>query len=130
MTIDEIVLGALKRAVSAVKDETPRPVPVEILKPLVDIARPGSHVHLDIEASRTIGAPIVTIASNPDDAKLLAPLTRRQKEVAKLIIEGLSNRAIASQLGISLATVKDHVHAILERLELPSRTALVAAARH
>ncbi len=130
MAIDEIVLGALKRAVSAVNDEMPRPVPVEILKPLVDMARPGLHVHLDIEASRTIGAPIVTIASNPDEAKLLAPLTHRQKEVAKLIIDGLSNRAIASQLGISLATVKDHVHAILKRLELSSRTALVSAARH
>lgn len=130
MAINDVVLSALKRAVTAVKDEAPRPVPVELLKPLVDIARPGLHLHLDIEASRTIGAPIVTIANNSDTANLLAPLTRRQREVADLIIDGLPNRAIATQLGISISTVKDHVHAILERLEMPSRTALVSAMRH
>lgn len=130
MTINDSVLSALKRAVTAVKDEAPRPIPVELLKPLLDIARPGLHMHLDIDASRTIGAPIITIANKSDNAVLFAPLTRRQKQVAELIIDGLPNRAIAAELGISIATVKDHVHAILERLELPSRTALVSATRH
>ncbi|MEM8539529.1 MAG: helix-turn-helix transcriptional regulator [Pseudomonadota bacterium] len=130
MAIDDSLLGALKHAVKAVKDEVPRPIPVKLLKPLVDMAKPGLHVHLDIEASHTIGAPIVTISNKSDSANLLAPLTPRQKQVAELIIEGLPNRAIAGQLGISIATVKDHVHAILERLELPSRTALVSATRH
>ncbi|WP_170416117.1 helix-turn-helix transcriptional regulator [Ruegeria atlantica] len=127
MTIDESVLGALKKAVRAVEVDAPRPVPMELLLPLIRVARPGLHMHLDIAASDVIGAPLVTVMDKPDRAKLLAPLTKRQRQVADLIIEGLPNRVIAKQLGISLATVKDHVHSILERLDLPSRTALILA---
>ncbi len=48
-------------------------------------------------------------------------LTARQRQVAALIREGLSNKEIASQLSIELPTVKNHVHTILEKLELHSR---------
>ena len=47
----------------------------------------------------------------------------------RLIGEGLSNKEIASSLQIELATVKNHVHNILEKLRVSSRTAAVAAAR-
>jgi two-component system nitrate/nitrite response regulator NarL len=56
-------------------------------------------------------------------------LTRREREILRLIGEGLSNKAIASTLRIELATVKNHVHNILEKLRVGSRTAAVAAAR-
>ena len=127
MAIDQSVLKALKEAVKAAKDDDPRPIPETMLAPLVAVARTGLHMHLDIEASDAIGAPVVAINDKADAKALLTVLTRRQVEVATLIIEGLPNRAIAERLGISLATVKDHVHAILARLELPSRTALVSA---
>jgi DNA-binding NarL/FixJ family response regulator len=51
----------------------------------------------------------------------LASLTVRQREVVELIREGLSNKEIAARLTIELPTVKNHVHAILEKLELASR---------
>jgi len=44
-----------------------------------------------------------------------------------LVAAGLANKQIALRLGITTATVKDHVHRILEKTELPSRTALAAA---
>ena len=56
-------------------------------------------------------------------------LTRREREILRLVGEGLSNKAIASTLRIELATVKNHVHNILEKLRVGSRTAAVAAAR-
>jgi DNA-binding NarL/FixJ family response regulator len=56
-------------------------------------------------------------------------LTRREREILLLIGDGLSNKAIASSLQIELATVKNHVHTILEKLRVVSRTAAVAAAR-
>ena len=56
-------------------------------------------------------------------------LTRREREILRLIGEGLSNKAIASALRIELTTVKNHVHNILEKLRVGSRTAAVAAAR-
>jgi len=127
MAVDDTVLGALKRAVRALGDELPWPIPTELLIPLVEVARPGLYIHFDVEASCSIGAPLITLRDEPDAIDLLATLTNRQREVADLIIKGLPNRVIALQLGISLATIKDHVHAILGRLELPSRTALIAA---
>jgi DNA-binding NarL/FixJ family response regulator len=43
-------------------------------------------------------------------------LTRREREVVELIGDGLSNKEIAKRLQIELATVKNHVHNILEKL--------------
>jgi DNA-binding CsgD family transcriptional regulator len=51
-----------------------------------------------------------------------AQLTRRQRQVLDLLGEGKSNREIAQALGASPNTVKLHVSAILDRLELRSRT--------
>jgi two-component system, NarL family, nitrate/nitrite response regulator NarL len=48
----------------------------------------------------------------------LAPLTRRQREIYGLICDGLSNKAIARELGLSVATVKNHVHILLGRLQV------------
>jgi len=54
-------------------------------------------------------------------------LTARQQEVMKLIIQGLSNKAIASQLNISEGTVKTHTTAILKSRGFFSRKQLIAA---
>jgi len=51
-----------------------------------------------------------------------SPLTPREIEVARLIAEGLSNRAIADRLVISHRTVDGHVERILAKLEFSSRT--------
>jgi DNA-binding NarL/FixJ family response regulator len=49
------------------------------------------------------------------------PLTRREHEVLRLIDDDLSNKEIASRLGIEVATVKNHVHNILEKCHLHRR---------
>jgi two-component system, NarL family, nitrate/nitrite response regulator NarL len=51
-------------------------------------------------------------------------LTHRENEIAGLVRQGLSNKEIAQALRISPATVKNHVHNILEKLELTSRGAI------
>jgi len=56
-------------------------------------------------------------------------LTQREIEVLRLIAQGLSNRAIAERLIISEGTVKTHVHHILHKLDVASRTEAVARAR-
>jgi two-component system nitrate/nitrite response regulator NarL len=56
-------------------------------------------------------------------------LTRRELEIVGLIADGLSNKEIARSLRIELATVKNHVHNILEKLGVARRTEAVAAAR-
>jgi two-component system nitrate/nitrite response regulator NarL len=52
-------------------------------------------------------------------------LTRRQFEVARAAARGLSNKELATQLGVSEGTIKNHLHAIYERLQLDGRLALV-----
>jgi DNA-binding NarL/FixJ family response regulator len=48
-------------------------------------------------------------------------LTPRQREIATLIAEGLSNKQIAHRLSIERATVKNHVHSILLKLAVTRR---------
>lgn len=56
-------------------------------------------------------------------------LTRRQREIAKLISEGLSNKQIARRLSIEQATVKNHVHNILSKLGVSHRDDVTALIR-
>lgn len=56
----------------------------------------------------------------PNDASG-EPLTKRQGDVLQLIGRGMTNKEIARELGLSVATVKHHVHNVLEKLSLPRR---------
>ena len=62
----------------------------------------------------------------PDDA---AALTSREREILSLIERGLANKEIAGHLGIEVATVKHHVHRILEKLRVTRRGQAAARAR-
>lgn len=60
----------------------------------------------------------------------MATLTPQQVRVLMMLSEGLLNKQIAFQLGVSEATVKAHVSAILQKLGVESRTqAVIAAAK-
>ena len=65
---------------------------------------------------------------NPDEA-WIEPLSERELEVLRLIAEGLTNQAIASQLYLSLNTVKAHTRTIYSKLDVNSRTQAAARAR-
>jgi DNA-binding CsgD family transcriptional regulator len=58
----------------------------------------------------------------------IARLTRREREVAQLACEGHSNQEIADNACLSLQTVKKHLHSVFRKLEVPSRSRLVALA--
>lgn len=72
--------------------------------------------------------------SAPDDQEIaellrgLALLTPQQVRVLMMLSEGLLNKQIAYELGVSEATVKAHVSAILQKLRVDSRTQAVIAA--
>ena len=55
-------------------------------------------------------------------------LSPREQEVLQLLVNGKSNKEIASELGITNATVKCHVSTILMRLNVSDRTQAVVAA--
>jgi DNA-binding NarL/FixJ family response regulator len=60
--------------------------------------------------------------------KLGADLTDREHEVLTLLAQGLSNRAIADQMVITVATVKFHLHSVRAKLGTTTRTETVAVA--
>ena len=62
--------------------------------------------------------------SCPDTTPSLAALTRRQREVAALIAEGLTDGEIAWRLTLTTGTAKNHVAGILRRLNLRNRVQL------
>ena len=55
-------------------------------------------------------------------------LTSRETEVLRLLAEGLSNQAIAEELGIRLATVRNHVQSVIGKLQAHSKLEAVATA--
>jgi DNA-binding NarL/FixJ family response regulator len=59
------------------------------------------------------------------------PLTEREMEVLRCVAVGMSNKEVASRLGISEQTVKNHMTAILRKLGVSDRTqAAIYAVRH
>lgn len=65
---------------------------------------------------------------SPADHASLA-LTAREREIAPLLERGLSNKEIAARLHIEVATVKNHVHNLLEKLQVASRGEAAARLR-
>jgi DNA-binding NarL/FixJ family response regulator len=72
---------------------------------------------------------VATLAREPRLEPMDGKLTARELDVLGLIDDGLSNKEIAKALSIELPTVKNHVHSVLEKLNVRRRTAAAARAR-
>lgn len=79
-----------------------------------------------------------TAASPPSGGKeqspspspeLAEPLTRREREILRLLAQGLTNREIAEELTIVVGTVKAHNHNIYGKLDVNNRTEAVVRAQ-
>ncbi len=130
--IDPTTLGQLRAMVrqlqAANSDGTSL---AEVVKLARDVQL-ESGITVDFEATPDLGQPLVVVRvpsePRPPGASLMA-LTRREREVAVLIADGLSNKQIARRLRITVGTVKHYVHQILEKTGLPGRVAIATEAR-
>lgn len=98
----------------------PRESSLEELRELVQsVADGGSPVapRLGAVLLRRLAAQAEHARVGPDPRSL----TAREREVARLIDRGLSNKEIAIRLCIELPTVKNHVHSILEKVDVSRR---------
>jgi len=59
----------------------------------------------------------------------LVQLTRREQQLARLVCDGRSNQEVADESGLSLETVKKHLHNVFGKLEVSSRSRLMALMR-
>jgi two-component system, NarL family, nitrate/nitrite response regulator NarL len=64
-----------------------------------------------------------------DEPNRRNPLTKREQEVVKLVVKGLTNRQVGQQLGLAEQTVANNLFRIYEKLGISSRVELVLYAR-
>jgi DNA-binding NarL/FixJ family response regulator len=122
--LDEYVYGALRAGASGflLKDAPPRD-----LLHAIEVVAAGDAL-LAPSITRRL---IAEFAARPDPASTpesLAELTDREREITRLVAEGLTNNEIAGRLVISPLTAKTHVSNVLRKLGCRDRAALVALA--
>lgn len=122
-------LARLRKLVSAMQADNGKGLPLANLVALKRELNFKTGLTIDFEATEEIGSPMVVLRVPAERGSRagLENLTKRENEVADLIAEGLTNADIAGRLCISIATVKDHVHNILEKTGLKTRTRIAAA---
>ncbi|MEM9028339.1 MAG: response regulator transcription factor [Pseudomonadota bacterium] len=99
----------------------PKSQPVEVIREAVDRVLAGEiWVPSDLESAETDQETAQLV-------KRLSTLTPQQVRVLMMLGEGLLNKQIAYKLGVSEATIKAHVSAILQKLDVDSRTQAVIA---
>jgi DNA-binding NarL/FixJ family response regulator len=123
--LDEYVYGALRAGASGflLKDVAPE----ELLAAVRVVAR-GDALLAPSVTRRLIERFADLPAERRTDARLLATLTEREREVLGLVAQGLSNAEIAARIFVSPATAKTHVGRVLTKLGVHDRAQLVMLA--
>jgi len=93
--------------------------------PLRDVVELAEAADRRVTIDRSDDPPVVFVG--PTRSARFSTLSSRELEVAELMAEGLTNRQIARSLFISIATTKDHVHAVLSKAGLANRAAVASA---
>ncbi|WP_242907755.1 response regulator [Actinomadura terrae] len=114
---DEFVAGALRSGAAGfvLKDTDP-----EHLAYLVRTLAAGG-VALSSKVTRTVVDGYLDAGSQAPAVSAVARLTDRERDVLVLVAQGLSNAEIGARVHLSTSTVKDHVSAILAKLEVGGR---------
>lgn len=115
--LDEYVATALRSGAAGflLKDTDPEQLP-HLVRTLA-----GGGAVLASQITRTVVDGYLDSGPYQPAAHSVARLSERERAVLVLIAEGLSNADIGIQLHLSTGTVKDHVSAILTKLEVGSR---------
>ena len=79
-----------------------------------------------VAAGLRVTLPEATVPGFAEAEPARPPLTPRELEILRALSEGLSNKAVARQLGISAHTVKFHLEAVFAKLGVASRAEAVA----
>jgi DNA-binding NarL/FixJ family response regulator len=127
----ETALTVLEWAEAGVAGYVPRDASLSDLIATIERTARGE-LHCSAHVAASMLRRLWTLSRVANDRQLghgLAPLTPREQEIMRLIEQGMSNKDIARQLGIGVATAKSHVHHILEKLHVRRRAQVAARAR-
>jgi two-component system nitrate/nitrite response regulator NarL len=98
----------------------------DALRAVRSVAGGGAHCSGRVAAALVRRLSTLAESATEDDTRRL---TSREAEIVELIDAGLTNREIATALCIEVATVKNHVHNILEKLDVRRRSDAAALVR-
>lgn len=113
----ELVLSSALDGCSVVPKEA---LPETLVRSLLQIAS-GQTI---VPQSSTDQVMPAVHGGNSENA--LGVLTDRERQIMRLVSEGLSNKEIGRRLNIADGTIKVHLHHIFQKLEISNRTALAA----
>jgi DNA-binding NarL/FixJ family response regulator len=115
---DEEVLACAEAGLSGF---VPREAGAESLHAAISQAM-KNEVHCSPTATAMLFARLAILAGPTGPTH--APLTRREREVARLMAEGLSNKEIAGELRLGIPTIKNYAHAVLNKYGVRRRSAV------
>lgn len=115
---DEYIAAALRAGASGflLKDTDP-----EQLAQLVRSLAAGGVVLSPKVTGTVVSGFLDRATADAGEAKLAARLTERERDILVLLAEGLSNAEIGQRVHLSVGTVKDHVSAVLAKLQVANR---------
>lgn len=93
--------------------------------PLADLARA---IELVAEGRTYVDPVLASVLAGPDAAVRVPGLTKRERQVLRLLADGMRNEDAAKELSISPLTVRTHIEKAMEKLEADTRTQAVATA--
>lgn len=102
-----------------------RTEPIEALRKCVNVVYQGQTWINSQQLRRVLEAFATTVALSPVDPQRRVLLTKRENDVAKLIVEAHTSREVATKLGIAEHTVSNYLARIYEKLGISSRVELV-----
>jgi DNA-binding NarL/FixJ family response regulator len=128
--IDPTTLGQLRAMVRQLQSVNSDGTSLSEVVRLAREVELRSGITVDFGATPELGQPLVVVRmpqGPPPPTASLQALTPREREVAALVADGLSNKQIARRLHITVGTVKHYVHQILEKTGLHTRVGIAQA---
>lgn len=121
---DEYAYQALKEGASAFLLKTAEPT--KLIEAVYSAMKGGLTLHDEVAAK--VMPRLLQVAEKPTSD---VELTEREAAITRLIGEGMTNKEIASELYLSVGTVKNHITNILQKMDLRDRTQLaIYAVKH
>ena len=109
----------------------PPEVILTVIEALYVLTESQAHTERDAVVGRSLNPPFTkTIESETKPPAWPNTLTVREREVLRLVEQGLSNKDIAYQLSISCSTVRHHMTSIFDKVGVPNRQKLLVHTHH
>jgi DNA-binding NarL/FixJ family response regulator len=93
--------------------------------PLADLARA---IGIVAEGRTYVDPVLASVLAGPDATSRVPGLTKRERDVLRLLADGMRNDQVAQELSISPLTVRTHIEKAMRKLEADTRTQAVATA--